>query len=171
MMMKFVPYQLRVVVQVAECPSLRTQHQVEDANTTGIHVSESINQFGALQLRELDLAHSPDLRWLTAPQEALRISLGQFEADSVLLGSAAEVSLPVLAHGHAHAICYWFRIQMLEDQEEEEGLILDTGLHDQHWQHWRQAAFLLPGDRATSGEVLHFAVFLNRMTGLWITSR
>src|SRR5690554_4874860 len=106
-------------------------------------------------------------RWLTDPEEVMVIRFDRFEADAVLLGTPTIISLPMQSEGHAHAVCYWFQLRMLQDNDQ---LLVDTGPHNQFWQHWRQAAFLLPGDSVSVGERLNLNVFLNRMIGLWISA-
>ena len=105
-------------------------------------------------------------RWLTFPQEVAVIDLLTFDAHPSLLGKPVSTTLTVGQNGRAHALCYWFQLQMLETSDSP---IIDTGPHTDQAQHWRQAAFLLPGDAVLAQDSLRLDVFINRTVGLWMT--
>lgn len=171
-----VPHAVTVVVSLLHCPSLRSQHVISEDATGLLGIHTRLNPFGATLLRELDLRHIADLRYLSEPLEASDISLWRLEEEEYPpKNSPLAVNVPVTVGGICHAVAIWFRLQMSEVGSD----VLDTGPKvnlpttgkDGTRGHWRQAAFLLEHPiELLVGQSLLIDLHVDLTLGVWLST-
>lgn len=126
-----LPSEVTLVLAAVECEQLADQHRVFLDNT--LADVGTVNSFGAVLLRELDLHRIPGLRFLSPQVDAKTLCL---QGGVSSLPCACLVQLP-LKKGLVHAVAFWFRMAM------GAATALGPLSTDQKEGHWRQAAFLL----------------------------